>query len=67
MEYKYFEDRMTLKPPTLRFAVIIAYNAEKTIGNVIEDIPRDWVDRVVICDDNSIDKTYDVRAIPDVK
>ena len=60
---------MSLKAPNLKvFVVIIAYNAEKTIRNVIEDIPREWVDRVVISDDNSIDKTYDVsRAIPDVE
>ena len=60
---------MSLKTPNLKvFVVIIAYNAEKTIRNVIEDIPREWVDRIVISDDNSIDKTYDVsRAIPDVE
>ena len=60
---------MSLKTPNLKvFVVIIAYNAEKTIRNVVEDIPREWVDKVVISDDNSIDKTYDVSmAISDVE
>tara|TARA_B100000242_G_C43035522_1_gene482747 strand:- start:72 stop:824 length:753 start_codon:yes stop_codon:yes gene_type:complete len=60
---------MSLKAPNLKvFVVIIAYNAEKTIRDVIKDIPREWVDKVVISDDNSTDKTYDVsRVIPDVR
>ena len=50
------------------FAVIIAYNAEKTIENVINEIPLDWVDDIVINDDCSTDHTYDIiKKIPHIK
>ena len=42
------------------FAIIIAYNAEKTIENVINEIPLDWVDDIVISDDCSTDNTYNI-------
>jgi len=49
-------------------AVVIAYNAAKTIEQTIEGIPRDWVDGVVIGDDCSKDDTYEVSLrIPDVE
>ena len=41
-------------------AVIIAYNAENTIENTINEIPLDWVDDIVISDDCSNDNTYNI-------
>ena len=50
------------------FAVIIAYNAAKTIENTINEIPLDWVDDIVISDDCSTDNTYDIiKKIPHIK
>ncbi len=51
---------MSLNNPNLKvFVVVLAYNAQKTIKKVIKDIPSDWVDKIVISDDDSTDKTYD--------
>ncbi len=60
---------MSLRAPNLKIlVVVIAYNAEKTIKNVIEDIPHEWVDEVIISDDDSIDKTYDIcKKLPNIK
>ncbi len=39
-------------------AVLIpALNEEKSIGKVIADLPREWVDEVIVCDNNSTDRT----------
>lgn len=44
-------------------AVIIpAYNEELSIGKVIRDIPKDWVQEVVVCNNNSRDNTAAVAA-----
>lgn len=41
-----------------RISVIIpAYNEEASIGKVIAEIPTDWVDEIVVCDNNSSDDT----------
>lgn len=41
-----------------RISVIIpAYNEEASIGKVIADIPAEWVDEIVVCDNNSTDDT----------
>lgn len=40
--------------------VIPAWNEEGSIGRVIEDLPKDWVRRVVVADNNSTDYTADV-------
>jgi len=46
---------------TCRIAVIIpAWNEESSIGRVIDDLPKDWVQRVVVADNNSTDYTADV-------
>src|SRR5256885_10983373 len=46
---------------TPRIAVIIpAWNEEGSIGRVIDDLPKDWVQRVVVADNNSTDYTADV-------
>ena len=39
--------------------IIPAYNEEKSIGKVVSDLPRDWVEEVVVVDNNSSDQTAD--------
>ncbi len=60
---------MSVKTPGLNvFVVVLAYNAQKTIKDVIKDIPTDWVDKIVISDDDSTDKTHDLsKTIPGVE
>jgi len=41
-------------------AVLPAYNAEKTLDKVCEEIPFDIVDDVILVDDNSSDNTVEV-------
>ena len=38
-------------------AVLPAYNAEKTLERTVADIPRDWVDDIILVDDTSRDGT----------
>jgi len=40
--------------------VMPAYNAEKTLQKTYSDIPKDWVDQVVLVDDASRDKTAEI-------
>ena len=49
-----------------RVAVVMpAYNAEKTLHLAWNEIPKDWVDDVILVDDASKDRTVEVaRAIP---
>ncbi|MEM1326587.1 MAG: glycosyltransferase family 2 protein [Bacteroidota bacterium] len=37
--------------------IIPAYNEERSIGNVIRDIPKDWVRHILVCNNASTDKT----------
>lgn len=37
--------------------VMPAYNAEKTLERTLDDIPRDWVDEIILTDDASRDGT----------
>lgn len=37
--------------------VMPAYNAEKTLQRTLDDIPRDWVDEIILTDDASRDGT----------
>ena len=37
--------------------VMPAYNAEKTLEKTLDDIPRGWVDEIILCDDASRDGT----------
>lgn len=47
--------------------VIIAYNAAKTIEQTYNDIPKDWVDLIIIGDDCSKDNTYEIaKQLPAV-
>ena len=41
-------------------AVLPAYNAEKTLRATWDDIPKDWVDEILLVDDCSRDRTVDV-------
>ncbi len=42
-------------------AVIIpAYNEENSIGKVISALPKDWVNTIIVCNNNSSDGTKDV-------
>jgi glycosyltransferase involved in cell wall biosynthesis len=49
-----------------RVAVVMpAYNAEKTLRTSWEEIPKDWVDDVILVDDSSKDRTVEAaRSIP---
>ncbi len=40
--------------------IIPAYNEERSIGLVIEEIPKDWVREIVVCDNASTDRTAEV-------
>ena len=40
--------------------IIPAYNEEQSIGNVVRDIPRDFVRHIIVANNNSSDKTADV-------
>lgn len=42
------------------FVVLPAYNAEKTLERTVRDIPKDIVDKVILVDDRSKDRTVDV-------
>ncbi len=41
-------------------AVLPAYNAERTLEETVKDIPRDWVDEIILVDDASQDETWRV-------
>jgi len=46
---------------TPKIVVIIpAYNEEQSIGKVVEDIPEEWVSDVIVCSNNSTDRTVEV-------
>ena len=51
-----------------RVAVVMpAYHAEKTLEKAFHEIPKDWVDDVILVDDASNDRTVEVaRGIPGV-
>src|SRR3989442_14687284 len=44
-----------------RIAVVIpAWNEEGSIGRVIDDLPKQYVERIIVADNNSTDYTADV-------
>src|SRR5436190_184761 len=46
-------------------AVLPAYNAEKTLQATFDDIPKDWVDEILLVDDCSRDRTVELaQALP---
>jgi glycosyltransferase involved in cell wall biosynthesis len=46
-------------PPRAKKVIVVmpAYNAEKTLERTLDDIPRDWVDEIILTDDASRDGT----------
>ena len=51
------------QPPRRTKKVVVvmpAYNAEKTLERTLDDIPRDWVDEILLVDDGSRDGTVDL-------
>jgi len=42
--------------------IIPAYNEESSIGKVINDIPKDWVEEVIVVNNASTDKTAEVAG-----
>jgi glycosyltransferase involved in cell wall biosynthesis len=40
--------------------VMPAYNAEKTLERTLDDVPRDWVDEIILVDDHSRDRTVEI-------
>ena len=41
-------------------AVLPAYNAERTLEQTVREIPREWVDDILLVDDASQDQTWEV-------
>lgn len=41
-------------------AVLPAYRAEKTLEKTYHDIPKDWIDEIILVDDASQDKTVEI-------
>src|SRR5947209_12603156 len=41
-------------------AVLPAYNAEKTLKATFDDIPKEWVDEILLVDDRSRDRTVEL-------
>lgn len=42
------------------FVVLPAYNAEKTLKRTVDDIPKQVVDKIILVDDKSRDKTVEI-------
>ncbi len=42
--------------------IIPAYNEQESIGHVLKDVPQNLVRHIVVCDNNSSDKTAEVAA-----
>lgn len=42
------------------FIVLPAYNAQKTLKRTFEDIPKDIVDKIILVDDKSSDRTVEI-------
>ncbi|MHB0968821.1 MAG: glycosyltransferase family 2 protein [Thermoanaerobaculia bacterium] len=51
-----------MAPPRTKKVVVVlpAYNAEKTLVATYDDIPKDWVDEILLVDDCSKDRTVEV-------
>jgi len=47
--------------PDIR-VIIPAFNEENAIGKVIEEIPKDWVTEIIVVDNNSKDRTFDIAV-----
>ena len=52
---------MSIKAPNYKIIVVLpAYNAEKTLKKTLDDIDRNWVDEIILVDDNSNDNTVKI-------
>ncbi|HUP65691.1 MAG TPA: glycosyltransferase family 2 protein [Thermoanaerobaculia bacterium] len=51
-----------MAPPRDKKIVVVlpAYNAEKTLRATLDDIPKDWVDEILLVDDRSSDRTVEL-------
>ena len=50
-------------PAVARIAVVIpAWNEEGSIGRVIDDLPKEYVDRIIVADNNSTDYTATIAG-----
>jgi len=49
-------------PKPIIDVIIPAYNEEESIGNVVNDIPKDLVRDILVCNNASTDKTAEVAA-----
>jgi glycosyltransferase involved in cell wall biosynthesis len=53
------------RPPGKVTVVMPALNAAKTLAQTVSDIPRDWVDEIIVVDDRSTDDTVSIaRGLP---
>lgn len=50
------------KADTIIVVIIPAYNEEQSIGKVIEAIPNEWVEEVIVVNNGSTDKTVEVAT-----
>ena len=57
---KYSKQLQTISNLKNIAVVIPAYNEEQSIGLVLKDIPADFVQEVIVCNNNSKDKTKEV-------
>jgi glycosyltransferase involved in cell wall biosynthesis len=50
------------KPKRAKKVIVVmpAYNAAQTLERTLDDIPRDWVDEIILVDDRSRDDTVDL-------
>jgi len=50
------------KPKRAKKVIVVmpAYNAARTLERTLDDIPRDWVDEIILVDDRSRDDTVDL-------
>ena len=53
---------MNDKPKRAKKVIVVmpAYNAARTLERTLDDIPRDWVDEIILVDDRSRDDTVDL-------
>lgn len=56
-------------PPRTKKVVVVlpAYNAEKTLQATWDDIPKDWVDEILLVDDASRDRTVEMARALGIK
>ena len=52
---------MAERPPGRVIVVMPALDAARTLERTVESIPRDWVDEVILVDDNSSDGTVELE------